>query len=314
MYKVVCRHTSELHFRFFLIIIFEKCNFFTTFALRKNFSAMKRIFIIAFMLVALCAQGSVKIKTQHFEVSDSLRLLEKEDPQSMGYKLKTAVVADWPVAINGKPSSALNKYLLDVLYDAKNNRDIFTSYSTDVKAVRNMVGKWAVKTLRTHSMTEEYIVKETGSVPDINYDEEPMRCWYDTSEFKPSHVVGNLMFFTDYNDCYYGGAHNMFFTRYYAFDAALVRPITLKDIVTSPKKLLKILPAYDKRDKDVKWWDNIPVESLENFYIKNGKMVFVFSPYAIGPFCEGEIEVPVSLKTLKAKGLLTTYGKKYIGK
>lgn len=275
---------------------------------------MKRIFIIAFMLVALCAQGSVKVKTQHFEVSDSIRLLEKDDPQALGYKMKTAVVADWPVTVNGKPSSALTKMLLDNVFYANKNRDIFTSYPTDVKVVRNMVDKWASKTLRTHSMTEEYVVKETGSVPDINHEEEPMRCWYETSEFKQSHVVGDLVFFTDYNDCYFGGAHNMFFTSYYAFDAALNRQITLKDIVTSPKRLLRMLPAYDKRDKDVKWWDNITTENIENFYIKNGKLVFVFSPYAIGPFCEGEIEVPVSFKTLKAKGLLTTYGKKYLSK
>ena len=46
----------------------------------------------------------------------------------------------------------------------------------------------------------------------------------------------------------------------------------------------------------------------ENFYVKNGKLVFVFAPYAIGPFCDGEIEVAVPLKTLRAKGLLTAYG------
>ena len=39
-------------------------------------------------------------------------------------------------------------------------------------------------------------------------------------------------------------------------------------------------------------------------------MVFVFAPYAIGPFCDGEIEVPVPIKTLRAKGLLTAYAKK----
>ena len=52
------------------------------------------------------------------------------------------------------------------------------------------------------------------------------------------------------------------------------------------------------------------VKSIENFFVKDGKMVFVFSPYAIGPFCDGIVEVPVPLKTLKAKGLLTAYGKK----
>lgn len=271
---------------------------------------MKKILIIAFTLVALCAQGATKVKTQHFEVSDSIRLLEKDDPQALGYKLKTTVVADWPVSINGKPSAALTKFLLDSVFYASKDRDIFTSYPNDVKAVHDMVGKWVSKTLRANK--EEYIIKEPGSVPDFNCEEEPMSCWYESSEFKLSHVVGDLVFFTDYNDCYYGGAHNMFFTIYHAFDAALDRNINLKDIVTSPAKLLKLLPYYDRRDKDTKWWENITTENIENFYIKNGKLVFVFSPYAIGPFCDGEIEVKVPLKTLRAKKMLTTYGKKFL--
>ena len=73
---------------------------------------------------------------------------------------------------------------------------------------------------------------------------------------------------------------------------------------------MKLLPKYDKRDKDVKWWDNINEIDIDNFYIKDGNMVFSFAPYAIGPFSDGQIDVKVPLKTLKAKGLLTAYGKK----
>ncbi len=273
---------------------------------------MKKIFFIAFVLVVLSANGATKLKTQHFEVSDSIRLLEKEDPQAMGYKLKMMVVADWPVSVNGKPSSALTKLLLDSVFYASNNRDIIPYYTSDLNVLRDFIGDWVYRSLRANSMAQEYDVKEPGSFPDINCEEEPMSCWYENCELKLSHVVGDLVFFMEYNDCYYGGAHNMFFTSYHAFDAALDRHVTLKDFVTSPAKLLKMLPAYDKRDPDVKWWDYITTESIENFYVKNGKLVFVFAPYAIGPFCDGEIEVTVPLKTLNAKGLLTTYGKKYL--
>ena len=271
---------------------------------------MKKIFIIAFVLVALCAQGATKVKTQHFEVSDSVIFLEKDDPQALGYKMRMAVSADWPVSINGKESSALTKLLLDSVFYASSNRDIIPYYTSNVSVLRDFIGDWVYRSLRSHNMAQEYDVKECGSAPSIDCEENPMNCWYETTELMLSHVVDNLVFFKEYNDCYFGGAHNMFFTGYYAFDAALEKHITLKDIVTSPKKLLRMLPAYDKRDKDVKWWENITTESIENFYVKNGKLVFVFAPYAIGPFCDGEIEVAVPLKTLRAKGLLTAYGKK----
>ena len=271
---------------------------------------MKKILLLALVLISFCAQGATNVRTQHFEVSDSIRLLEKDDPQADGYKMKHVVSADWPVSIDGKECSALTKLLLDSVFYAGNNRDIIPYNPSDVNELRGFIGDWVYRTLRSNVMTEEYNVREPGSVADIDCEDAPMSCWYEVNEITLSHVIGNLVFFKEYSDCYYGGAHNMFFTKYYAFDAALGRHITLKDIVTSPKKLLRMLPAYDKRDKDVKWWDNITTESIENFYLKNGKLVFVFSPYAIGPFCDGEIEVKVPLKTLRAKGMLTSYGKK----
>ena len=139
-----------------------------------------------------------------------------------------------------------------------------------------------------------------------------MRCMYELTNFKPSHVVGDLVFFVEYSEVYYGGAHPDFMYTYYAFDAALDRPIRLDDIITDRSKLLRMLPKYDKRDADVKWWESINAVDLGNFYIKDGNMVCPFAPYAIGPFCDGEIEVKVPLKTLNAKGLLTTYGKKFL--
>jgi len=271
---------------------------------------MKKLLVIAFVLVTFCAQAVTKVKTQHFEIADSIRLLEKDDPQAQGYKLKMITSVDWPVTINGKVSEPLTKFLLDSLFYASNNRDIIPYYASDVNVLRDFIGDWVYRSLRSHPITQEYNIVEAGSVPDVDCEMDPMSCWYESSELKLSHVVGNLVFFSDYNDCYYGGAHNMFFTNYLAFDAALGRQITLKDIVTSPKKLLRMLPAYDKRDKDVKWWDYITTDNIENFYLKNGKLVFVFAPYSIGPFCEGEIEVSVPLKTLRAKKMLTSYGKK----
>lgn len=275
---------------------------------------MKTRFLILFVLITLVANAAPKIKTQHFEVKDSIRMFDKEDLQGLGFKFTKTVNAEWPVTINGKKSQALNDFLVEEVFYASHNTQSFPKIPTDIKSLTSCVKHWVGYILRSNTMVNDFVVKEYGApgVKDINSNDEPMSCWYETLDFNYSHAVGNLMFFVENGDSYYGGAHNMFASDYLAFDASLDKPIRVTDIVTSLRKVRRMLPSYDKRDKDVKMWDNIGEQEITNFYIKDGKMVFVFAPYAVGPFCDGIVEVPIPLKTLKAKKLLTPYGKKLL--
>ena len=271
-----------------------------------------KLLLLFFLLTALSVSAVTKVKTQNFVVTDSIRVFEQEDQDGVGYKFSKHLSIDWPVTVNGKKSAALTKFLLDSLFGAYEHRDIYASYTDDIKVLKGYVSKAVHRALRENTMVSEFIVKEPDKVADLNREEMPMSCWYEDMELKVDRIVGDLVFFSAYYDDYYGGAHNMFSTQYLVFDANLNKPIQLRDIVTSPKKLLRILPNYDKRDADVKWWKDIDVEQINNFYIDKGKIVFSFSPYAIGPFVEGQIEVTVPLKALRAKGLLTNYGKKLV--
>lgn len=275
---------------------------------------MKTKLFLAFLLLAISAQAAPKVKTQHFEVKDSIRMFDKNDLQGLGFKFTKTVTADWPTIVNGKKSKALNDFLVEEVFYASHNTQSFSKTPEDVKSLTSCVKNWVSYILRDNTMVKDYVVKEYGApgVKDLNCNDAPMSCWYETTDFKFSHEVGNLMFFVENGDCYYGGAHNTFSSTFLAYDAVLDKPIRLTDIITNPSKLRRILPRYDKRDKDNKWWQNIDVPDIQNFYIKDGKMVFVFQPYAIGPFCDGIVEVPVPLKTLRAKKLLTTYGKKLL--
>ncbi len=273
-----------------------------------------KIVIAFFMLVAFSASAAPKIVTKHFDFADSIRIFEKDDPQAQGYKFNKMVSIDWPVTINGKSSTALNDFLVEEVFYASYNPGSFPTTPRNFDALCQCVRSWVSGNLRTNTMVQEYTIKEYGTsgLQDIDSDEDYMSCWFETTDLKVSHTVGNLVFFVENGSCYYGGAHDVFAATFLAFDAALDKPIRLADIISNPRKLRQILPKYDHRDEDCKWWDNIEVTDIDNFFIKDGKMVFVFQPYAIGPFSDGIVEVPISLKTLRAKKLLTPYGKKLL--
>lgn len=275
---------------------------------------MKFKLFIAFALIVLGASAATKVQTQHFEVADSVRLFDSAEPQSDGYKFAGYVTAEWPTTINGKKSQALYDFLIEEVFYASHNPQCFPGKINDVNTLSGCVKNWMSFLLRESVMTDEFIKKDYGTpgLQDIDCENDPMRCMYELTEFKPSHEVGDLVFFVEYSEAYYGGVHQDYMYDYYAFDAALDRPVRLDDVVTDRSKLLRILPTYDKRDKDMKWWDDIKAVDLGNFYIKDGNLVCSFAPYAIGPFSEGQVDVKVPLKTLKAKGLLTAYGKKFV--
>lgn len=278
---------------------------------------MKRNILITMLLVAVVAlpvrvHAVAKIKSTRVEVKQSIRMIDPEDDSdSQGYKMTKTVHMNWPVTVNGKHSEALSHYVLDSLFHAYESPKDFNNYEvTGGEDLANILGDWVDKSLRSNSMLETYIIKEVNEMPELNEEEYPMSCWYQNLEFGHEFSEGDLAFFAARYEDYYGGAHGMFATIYYPFDTRLDKPISIKDIVTNEKAVLRMLPSYDGRPKENQWWDNIT--DIDNFYIRHGKITFVFSPYAVGPFCDGEVEVDIPLSVLKSKGLLTAYGKTFV--
>ena len=266
-----------------------------------------KLLFIAFVLLAPLSQAATTVKTSYFEVADSMRLFDLDGSDGQGYKYTTFVKVNWPVAVNGRFSDNLNHFLLDSLFHVYEHPDIFPYYPSDMETLTGFLND--VVHCYIDQETEHYKKVSLLDVPDLNCEECPMRCWYDNVDVDLSHTYGDLVFIKAYYDNYAGGTHNSYQTNYLVFDARLDKPMKISDFVTSPKKLLRMVPRYDHRRVEIKQWNNITVDNINNFYIKNGKMVFVFAPYAIGPYCNGEVEVPVPIKALRAQGLLTAYAK-----
>lgn len=120
----------------------------------------------------------------------------------------------------------------------------------------------------------------------------------------------NEHFFTlaDLSSEYTGGAHEMYSTSLYTFDKKTGKRLHLKDVI-SPAGL-KILPAYLDRVARLQYGitNNLPLDQnnffvkeikpSENFYVTSTGIGFLYPPYALKSFADGEINLLVPFSAL----------------
>lgn len=106
------------------------------------------------------------------------------------------------------------------------------------------------------------------------------------------------MLYSDYS----GGAHGMYFTRYLNVDLENKTLIQLKDLIpeANQEKVKELLWENYKNarlNNQGKYEGSIEQADLklsENFYFSQDGVVFVYPPYELGSYAEGEIEVMLS--------------------
>lgn len=122
------------------------------------------------------------------------------------------------------------------------------------------------------------------------------------SESVDSSYVGqrsNIATFSVSFHSYMGGAHGMYSTRYLNVDMDKKSLITLNDLISKKnhekvKELLWGQYSSQRLDTEGKYDGYIKKEDMdisEQFYFTSYGIVFVYPPYHLGSFAEGEIEV-----------------------
>ncbi|WP_018652332.1 RsiV family protein [Actinobacillus capsulatus] len=110
-----------------------------------------------------------------------------------------------------------------------------------------------------------------------------------------------VTFFQNYDE-YSGGAHNNYHTKYFNVDVNKKRIILLDDLL-SPAKQVELSAIlwdhYEQRnepDANGKYSTFTPKQDFyisENFLFTDDGVKFIYPPYALGPFAEGEISLTV---------------------
>lgn len=115
------------------------------------------------------------------------------------------------------------------------------------------------------------------------------------------------------NYTYTGGAHGNYGTSYAAVDLRTNRQLTLEDVVDtkSSTKLGKLIEKKFRLQYQLKPTDSLQVAGLfddeikptNNFYVTGKGIGFSYTPYEIGPYSLGQVDIFVLFTDLRATGI-----------
>jgi hypothetical protein len=105
-----------------------------------------------------------------------------------------------------------------------------------------------------------------------------------------------------------GGAHGNGFESHYLIDKKTGKTLGIRDFFTSEKKLNALIDSYFRKSigvsqnenlQDSGWFIEGRLESNNNFYFTDKKVVFVYNSYEIGPYSAGAPNVEIPLNKVK---------------
>lgn len=105
-----------------------------------------------------------------------------------------------------------------------------------------------------------------------------------------------------------GGAHGNGYESHHLIDKKTGKILGIKDFFTSEKKLNALVDSYFRKSigvsqnenlQDAGWFIEGRLETNNNFYFTDKKVVFVYNSYEIGPYAVGAPNVEIPLSKIK---------------
>ncbi len=172
--------------------------------------------------------------------------------------------------------------------------------------------KEKIQSVKTHKEKAQIIAKHIldETVKDAKTFESMGYEYTQSLEFISQR--NNIAAFVEYNYGFWGGAHGLGYSKYYNIDLAKKEIITLDKLIESKntrefKEILwKSYIAHNQTraegqpvDENDFFTNKADFEISENFKFDVGGITFIYPPYAIGPYAEGEIELFVNWDDIK---------------
>ncbi len=154
----------------------------------------------------------------------------------------------------------------------------------------------------------EYTADVDSSIVGIN----PQNSYYFLN--RSYETLGNIIYNNNsyvvtslFNYAYTGGAHGNYGTSIYCFDVNAQKQLALSDIITADSATLQtIIETHYRQQYNIQ--PTTPLEqrllvkhlsASNNFYFGPGGLGFIYQPYEVAPYAEGEINVWMPFAALK---------------
>lgn len=227
------------------------------------------------------AQQNIGLRVEIVKIFDKQEIIKhKVDPKEEFPREESEIIS--LVTIPKTNLAWLNELLIKEAYDINEEvgRTIKNPTEQDLRNSREKIYKEMVE-----SAKEE---------PVIGYDDSL------TSSFLAQR--NNIATFTMQFYSYSGGAHGMHYTHYINFDLNKKSIINLDDLVSPQnqaqfKEMLWANYRNNRLDENGKYTGFAEQKDFRispDFYFAPHGLIFVYPPYELGPYVEGDVEVEVS--------------------
>lgn len=240
---------------------------------RLTFSAMEASRPISFSYIAI--SGETK-----------LRPSLKDSPTD-----NYSAVTVWP-ASSSSADSVLRKVIIDSFFMIRNANDI--------------------RDVLTKSMEGDFAgyLEEGGDIFDTEIKQIPLIYNRESyTNLTVAYVSPKIISLSAFNYSYSGGAHGNHGTSFRVVDLKRNKFLLLKDVITpeGQKKLPQLLEKHFRAAHALAAQDSLQEAGLfenkidpnENFYLTSKGIGFNYTPYEIGPYVMGEIEIFIPFTELK---------------
>ena len=161
----------------------------------------------------------------------------------------------------------------------------------------------ALKTRAEH-LARTYVEDNSFAITDEYAEEQEMTLYFDAEYTLNAQVESvtddDIMSYGVHTYNYYGGAHGLATSEYYAINLKTGETVTqamLFDNLTETQLSELLLAALTEQSNmtreelEERGYDLSYVEGNDNFYLKGDSVYFYFNPYEIAPYSEGGITI-----------------------
>lgn len=235
-------------------------------------------------------------------------LLEEKYPAG-SYPFSYAEYTDSAAAVPGKAKSPVAtigyRYLV-----ATGNGETENWLNKQLKNMLQLNEKETDWTKNLKNASNEYFEGYKNDVKELMDDSEGLSATLNFTSDDDLSILYNDKYFTiieHLNSAYTGGAHGNYGSTMYCFDTKNKKRLKLDDVVKIDSNTLQgFLEQNFRKQYEVKSGDNLNtvlfddyLKPSKNFYFNNNGLAFLYNPYEIASYAQGQIIVYVPFKQLK---------------